>query len=401
MDGDLVRVDAVGSVGLASRVGVAWRADAALGDRAVRGIADVREASRTANDAAAVLETRVLSSAVVHSGVMATGLRGRERMRWGPVVSADAFGTLGSGSAWGSSWQAMGAFRVIENGGSGLSQVGNAGIRLFGGGWVGLARLAIDGQGLFVAMGGEEDAMGFVVAPGAEVSVPLVRGYLLSHWVEPFARAQVVGVVGNAREDGAGSVVDDSGWLSTAGVRNALGKTGGESGLRLEVSGGAVGVNWSEKARPVFASSIGLRAGVLTVRGQGAVVEGAGSWGGFAMGRGMVGGVDTVGLFSDVAVVSRVDVSLARASMPMEFGGQPFGVLMDDGVSLMVGGRVPVGGGVRFEAVTDWDVADRRWVALGTGLVLDHRCGCLQGRVWVSRRVGRDGTDGWFGVMLK
>ena len=401
MDGDLVRVASEGVTRGSRPGGVAWRVDAVGGSRGTTGLVDLREAARPFDDAAAFLEVRPWSSAFVHAGVVAIGPRGHDRMRWGPSLLAEAGGALGAGV----SWQASGALRAIEDDGPGAAQVTTTGARLLGGGWWGPVRLSVDGQGvLHATTAGGTDAKDAVAWSTSEAALPLNRHYAsTTHLIEPFVRTHALGA---ARSDDGPvafrppAVEHGARWLVAAGARTALGPPGGDRGVRWELSGGRLGSFDGNPLRSALLSRLGIHVGLLDLQGEGAAVAHERDRGAVATARASVGTARTVAARVEVASRTRVDPVDARAFSPSALVWTP-GDLSREGTSLSLGGHLPFGAGLRAEVASDWDAGQQKWLATGAGLVLDHPCKCLQGRAWVTRRVGREGTDGWLALELR
>jgi hypothetical protein len=185
-------------------------------------------------------------------------------------------------------------------------------------------------------------------------------------------------------------------------VRNALGPAGGNTGDRWELSGGKIGGFSDDFSRLAMLSRLHVNLGLLDVHGEGAITsaqkfDGV-SMGGVAMGRASIGDSETVSLHTEFATRSRLDCVDAQALAPLELAGPVPDLLSDEGTSLSVGGHVPLGAGLRIQASSDWDLTERRWLSLGSGVVLDSLCNCVRGRLWVSRRIGREGTDAWLEI---
>jgi hypothetical protein len=402
MDGDLVRVASEGVTRGSRPGGVAWRVDAVGGSRGTTGLVDLREAARPFDDAAAFLEVRPWSSAFVHAGVAAIGPRGHDRMRWGPSLLAEAGGALGAGV----SWQASGALRAIEDDGPGAAQVTTTGARLLGGGWWGPVKLSVDGQGvLHATTAGGTDAKDAVAWSTSEAALPLIRHYTsTTHLIEPFVRTHALGA---ARSDEGPvafrppAIEHGARWLVAAGARTSLGPPGGDRGVRWELSAGRLGSFEADPLRSALLTRLGIHVGLLDLQGEGAAVALERDRGAVAMARASVGTARTVAARVEVASRTRVDPVDARAFSPSALVWTPVGDLSRDGTSLSLGGHLPFGAGLRAEVASDWDAGQKKWLATGAGLVLDHPCKCVQGRAWVSRRVGREGTDGWLALELR
>lgn len=402
MDGDLVRVASEGVTRTTRPGGLSWRVDAVGGSRGTTGLVDLREAARPFDDASAFLEVRPWTSTFVHAGVEATGPRGRDRMRWGPSLLADAGGALGSGV----SWQASGALRAIEDDGPGAAQVTTAGARMLGGGWWGPVRLSLDGQGtLHATTARGADAQDVVVDSSSEAALPLIRHYAsTTHLVEPFVRTRALGAGRTAEGPVAfrpPAVDDGARWLVTAGARTALGPPGGDRGVRWELAGGRLGAFDGDALRSALLTRLGIHVGLLDLQAQGAAVRRDRDHGAVATARVSMGASDTVAARAEVSSRTRVDPADALAFSPSALVWTPAGELSEQGTSLSLGGHLPFGAGFRAEVASDWDVGKQQWLATGAGLVLDHPCHCVQGRAWVSRRVGREGTDGWLALELR
>jgi len=106
----------------------------------------------------------------------------------------------------------------------------------------------------------------------------------------------------------------------------------------------------------------------------------------------------------ELSAMSRMDMLDARVLVPspggMDLAGPVPDMLSREGTSVLVGGHVPLVGGVRWEALVDGDAGERKLLSVGSGLVWNHLCGCFRAGLWVNRRLGREGTDAWIGLTM-
>jgi hypothetical protein len=400
MDGDLVRVLSRGVSRTTHGGGLSWQVDMARGSRGRTGLVELREAARPFDDGRAFLDMRPWRSAFLQTGVVALGPRAQGRLQMGPSLFMDLGGGLGEGMTW----QAGGAVRVLDEDGPGAFRAASGSGRLFGGRWLGPLKLSLDGQFAVsqVASVGRE-VSDLAAWSNSEAGLPLRRRYGDSvHMLEPFVRAAVIGA--HRRHEAGfpmrpGAVQDGGRWLAVAGGRTSLGR--GQRGARLDLSMGGLGGLEVEEATTVLLGRVGVHTGSWSLDGEGSALSRGDERGALAILRAALGGARTAGMAVELATRSRVDPIDARAFSPSGATWTPVSELSGEGTSLSVSGHVPLGSGFRVGAATDWDAKSERWLAAGSGLILEHPCGCAQGKAWVSQRVGREGTDGWLMVELR
>ncbi len=400
MDGDLVRVLSQGVSRTTHPGGLSWQVDMSRGSRGRTGLMELREAARPFDDGRAFLDLRPSRSTFLQTGMVAAGPRAQGRLQLGPSLFMDLGGGLGEGM----SWQAGGAIRVLDEDGPGSFRAVSAGGRLLGGRWLGPLKLSLDGQLTMSQLNSTGRELSDLAAwSSLEAGLPLRRPYEGSvHLLEPFLRAAAIGTH-RKHEAGfpmrPGAVQDGGRWLAVAGGRTSLGR--GDRGARLDLSMGGLGGGELQEATTVLLGRVGVHAGSWRLDGEGSALSRGDERGALAILRATLGGARTAGMAAELATRSRVDPIDARAFSPSGVTWTPVSELSDEGTSLSVSGHLPIGSGLRVGASTDWDAKSERWLAAGSGLVLEHPCGCAQGKAWVSQRVGRKGTDGWLVVELR
>ena len=401
MDGDLLRIRSHGATKTASDGGIAWRADLSRGSRARSGLVDVREAAVAFDHANGFVDLRPWRSVFVRSGMVVSGVRGGERLALGPALFADAGGTLGAGTAW----EAGSGFRMLDEV-EGTSQLAYSYGRLLVGRWWGPFRFALDAQSTAHAASAAGHAATELAAwTTTEAGLPLSRRIGNgTHLVEPFARGMLFGGEGEApgpltiRPNAVG---EGGRWSGIGGVRSSFGPSGEEERARVELAVGRVGALSDASSSNAVVGRVAIRTDAFGLEAEASGVSDAGETGRELVARGTAGRPDTVGASVEVASRSRLDPLDARALRPAGSTWAPVGALSQEGTSVFLGGHIPLGGGVGLGANSDWDAGQGRWLAAGSGLMLEHPCGCLRGRAWVSRRIGRPGTDGWVTVELR
>ncbi|MFW5740382.1 MAG: hypothetical protein ACOC1F_08445, partial [Myxococcota bacterium] len=236
----------------------------------------------------------------------------------------------------------------------------------------------------------------------AQASLPLARSWAAwVHVIEPLARGTVFGQSGTPGWDALPWDQYGGRWLGEAGLQTALGPGGGSTGASLELTAGQLGSLEQHEVRRAAISRFVVHHELFHLDAEAAGVRQDQSLGAAVVARVRAGTIDTLALSAEVA--SRTDVDALDARLLSQAGRKRLqaGLLASPGTSLFVGGHVPLGRGFRLGADSDWDVSEHRWLAAGTGIGWEHPCQCASGRLWMSRRVERPGTDAWLSVELR
>lgn len=401
MDGDLLRLTSRGVVPLRPEEGAAWDADFSRGERGRSGLVALREAAKVYDHGVAFVALRPFQSVFLRSGMLATGPRASGLLSYGPALWADGGGSLGIGAAWelGASLKVLGNDEETE-------QLSNSFARLVVGRWWGPLRLSVDGQSVGTGRthGGASSAALAAWSTG-EAALPLVRRYgTVTHTIEPFARATILSSHrrgDEGHEPRSALLRHGSRWVALGGVETALGPRAGATGVRLELAFGGIGDGQEPPATRVASTRLTLRQGLVQIDGEAAGTDRSGERGGVVVARAGAGRHNTPGLSVEVAGRDGIDSLDARALSPVGARWMPVGVMASPGTSLFAAGHLPLGSGLRLGVESDWDLGDQGWLAAGSGLLLEHPCRCAGAQLWVSRRVGRPGTDAWLSVELR
>lgn len=388
-DGDLIRISSRGAMRTDGTTALAWQADLSRGPRGRSGLVELAPAAQSFDRAQAFLEIRPADDVLLHSGSIGYARRGEGPFAFGPALIADAGTALGANA----SWESHGAL-IVADGVDGASRHASAVARFGAAPWAGPLRLSIDGYS-FVASSSLEgnDISELIGSTTVDVGMPLVRDFAwASHRFEPF----VLGSLSSGATSATGSSLPGMGgchWLAVAGLRNVLGR--GARGLRLESAAGWLGASLEDEASSVVRGSLSLDAGLVAMSARASAVERGGRRGGALLADGAIGARRTA--TAAVGIESRTEVDPVEASVLEDtpWRWMHTSALSSEGTSLFGRVGVPLLGGWRWEAASDWDLVSERWLSWGSGLVLDHRCGCVRARAWVSRRVERAGTDAW------
>ena len=402
MHGDLVRLESEGSQPSAGPGGLTWRVDTVGGSRGVTGLIDIREAYRPFDEAAAHVEVQPSSYSWLYAGVAGTGIRGRDRLHWGPSLLAHAGGALGIHSGW----EASGKVRVLDDANQDAAHLTMVRARWFAAPILGPSKISVDGQSIARSLSlYGHSSMDVVAWSTSEASFPFARSYASTvHLIEPFVRVVGLSSARTAEPSMAllpPAIAGGSRWTATVGIRSDLGPPGASRGFRWEALAGKLGDFEGNTIDSAVVARAGLVQDWVTIQAQAAVLTRSEYQRAFLLARTSVGGMHSAKANIDIASRSNTDPVDAAAFEPSTQIANPCGVLSQSGTSLSVGGHLPLGSTIRAEVMSDWDLGEKAWLSTGSGLVLEHPCGCLQGRAWVSRRVGREGTDAWLALELQ
>jgi len=401
MQGDLVRFRSQGTTRAGEHGGLSVSADVARGSRVPSGLVELRDAAVVYDRADAFVQMRPMPGVFLDSGVAMVGQRGAGALAFGPALLLDGGGPLGKHLAW----EAGLGLRALAQD-QATTQLASSRLRLLAGTVWGPVRLSADGQASGHTYTSPHRAWSDLAAwTTTEAAAPLRRRYgAWTHRVEPFVGALWL----EAHRKGAAQLPIRPGALRSGhryrvsgGMRNGLGPTGRPHGGELALDLARIGQVSRSKSTHAATARFVVRTGALHLHADASGVRGDEGDGGVVVGGLSAGGARTVGASAEVASRTELDTLDARALQPMGAGWVPGATLSEPGTSLSAGGHVPLMSGLQAAAASDWDLGRRRWLGTGGGLVFEHPCGCAQGRAWVSRRIGRPGTDAWLSVQIR
>lgn len=409
-NGDLVAIDALGSVRNGDGGAVAWDADAIRGARARSGTVDLGEAAR-GYDRGGFGQTVRPGPFVVGAGVGAALARGGTGLgrgwAWGPRLSIASSGALdGAGT-----WDALATGTTLSDPAVGTTNLARAETGLSLDARPGPLSLRGSLRGA-VTEADAADTTGFDAVGTArlEVGLPLARAFdggaaeaPIVHVVEP--RLEAAGLV--ARTSGewwsatGRPVALDGGRaaIGVAGVRTAWGRSPGRAGAAIDGAFGGLASPRGGAAIARWRTAWGSRW--IGVGGEGAaLLPRDGARGEVTVARARVGELESWHLGASVAGREGVEPIAARAiegARALEPSG---GWLAREGWTGGLDAGVAPLRLLMLRAGVDEDLSTRTLLGVHGAIGYHHPCGCLTVDLFAAHRLGREGLDAWLAIDL-